>query len=349
MKLADIATQIQARLERSGAIEICTVATLSEADLGEISFLTESRYADEAASSRASAIVVPDDFTGQTQAARLYVKDVNDALEQLLVLFDPEGDRRARGVHPSAEIAASATIGTDVAVGAYAVVAEGVVVGEGSVISAGCILERDVRVGNHCYLAPNVVIRWGCIVADRVRIHANSVIGTDGFGYRLVEGQHRKIPHIGIVVIEDDVEIGACSCVDRAKVGKTRVGQGTKIDNLVQIAHNVQIGKHCIIVSQTGIAGSSQLGNYVVLGGQVGIADHVKLGDGVMAGAQCGIVREVEPGAKITGTPPRPIRSYFREQAMVQKLPVMAQEIKQLRKQIEASGRTKNHSESGSS
>ncbi len=349
MKLSEIAAHIEARLEGSGDAEIRSIASLTEAEPGEISFLTENRYTEQAAASQATAIIVPDDFDGDLKAARLHVKDVNDALEQILVLFGPRDAKTPRGVHPSADIAESAVVGKDVSVGAYVVIGEGVTVGDGSTISAGCILASNVRIGSNCYLAPNVVIRWGCVVGNRVIIHANSTIGTDGFGYRLIEGQHRKIPHIGIVVIEDEVEIGANSCVDRAKIGKTVVGRGSKIDNLVQIAHNVQIGRHCIIVSQAGIAGSSQLGDYVVLAGQVGVSDHVKLGDGVMAGAQCGIMSEVEAGAKIIGTPHRPVRSFFREQALVHKLPDMAQEIKQLRKQLQTRGSTKNHSESGES
>ena len=349
MKVSEIAAQIQARLEGPGDTEISSVASLAEAGPDEISFLTESRYADQAAACRAAAILVPDDFEGDVKAARLYVKDVNDALERILVLFGPRDIKPPLGVHPSADIAENAVLGKGVSVGAGTVIGEGVTVGDGATISAGCILEANVWMGNDSYLAPNVVIGWGCVIGNQVIIHANSTIGTDGFGYRLVQGRHRKIPHIGIVVIEDDVEIGANCCVDRAKIGKTVVGQGTKIDNLVQIAHNVQIGRHCVIAAQVGIAGSSQLGNYVVLGGQAGVADHIKVGDGVMAGAQCGITRNVEAGAKITGTPPRPIRTYFREWALVQKLPEMAKEIKQVRKQLKTRGSTKNHSEPGES
>jgi UDP-3-O-[3-hydroxymyristoyl] glucosamine N-acyltransferase len=177
-----------------------------------------------------------------------------------------------------------------------------------------------------------------------VVIYANSTIGTDGFGYRLVDGRHRKIPHIGIVVIEDDVEIGSNSCVDRAKFGRTIVGRGTKIDNLVQIAHNVKIGENCIIVAQTGIAGSAELGRYVVLGGQCAIADHVKIGDGVMAGATTGVNRDIEPGAKILGAPARPIREFFREVSLIQKLPELTKEVKKLREDVKKYEGTKDNS-----
>jgi len=349
MKLSEIAAQIQARLEGPGDTEISSVASLAEAGPGEISFLTDRRYAEQAAASQAAAIIVPDDFNSDVKAARLYVKDVNNALEQILVLFGPRDVKPLCGVHPSADIAEGAALGKNVSVGAYAVIGKRVTVGDGTTISAGCILESNVRMGSNCYLAPNVVIRWGCVVGNQVIINANCTIGTDGFGYRLVQGQHRKIPHIGIVVIEDDVEIGANCCLDRAKIGKTVVGRGTKIDNLVQIAHNVQIGRHCVIAAQVGIAGSSQLGDYVALGGQVAVSDHVKLGNGVMVGGQCGIISEVESGAKIMGSPHRPIRSFFREQSLLKKLPEMAREIKQLRKQLETRGSTKNHSESGES
>ncbi|MFC1783818.1 UDP-3-O-(3-hydroxymyristoyl)glucosamine N-acyltransferase, partial [Planctomycetota bacterium] len=189
-----------------------------------------------------------------------------------------------------------------------------------------------------------VVINARCVLGDNVIIHANSTIGTDGFGYRLVEGKHRKIPHIGVVVIEDDVEIGANSCVDRAKFGKTLIGRGTKIDNLVQIAHNVQIGEHSIIAGQSGVGGSSRLGKYVVLGGQCGVSDHVNIGDGVMAGAQCGMQWDVEPGAQIVGTPYRPVKTFFREFSLIKKLPETVKEIKRLRKQVEDIGSPKDDS-----
>jgi len=177
-----------------------------------------------------------------------------------------------------------------------------------------------------------------------VIIHGNTTIGTDGFGYRLVDGRHQKIPHIGIVVIEDEVEIGSNSCVDRAKFGKTVIGRGTKIDNLVQIAHNVQVGENCIIVAQVGIAGSSRLGNYVVLAGQVGVSDHVTIGEGVIAGAQSALHRDVEPGAKVVGSPFRPVKTFFRELMLVEKLPEMAKEIKLLRKQLDEIGNSKDDS-----
>lgn len=347
MKVSDIATQLQARLKGTGETEILSVASLAEAGPDEISFLTEPRYADQAAASRAAAIIVPEDFDGKIRAARLYVKDVNDALDKLLILFGPQDLAPSPAIHPSAMIDDSAVLETDVSIGPFAVIGKGVTIGPGSTISTGCILEPNVRIGRNGYLAPNVVIQRNCVLGNNVIIHANSTIGTDGFGYRMVEGQHRKIPHIGIVVIEDDVEIGANCCVDRAKIGKTVIGQGSKIDNLVQIAHNVQIGRHCIIVSQVGIAGSSQLGEYVVLGGQVGVSDHITLGDRVMAAAQTGIMSDIESDTKVMGSPSRPIRLFFREQALVYKLPEMAKNIKQVRKLLDTRGSTKDHSESG--
>jgi UDP-3-O-[3-hydroxymyristoyl] glucosamine N-acyltransferase len=208
------------------------------------------------------------------------------------------------------------------------------------------VLGRDVEVGDNCHLWPNVVINYNCRIGNNVIIHANSTIGTDGFGYRLRDGRYRKVAHIGTVVIEDDVEIGANSCVDRAKIGQTVIGRGTKIDNLVMIAHNVKVGQNCIIVSQTGIAGSSELGNYVVLAGQSGVCDHVKIGDQVMLAAKSGISTgaRIEAKARLAGMPAQDFVKFYRELSLIHKLPEMAKELKRITKQLNESTTTKDNS-----
>ena len=344
MKLSELSKRIGGRLVGDGQISIETVASLAEAGSSDISFVSEPRFAKAAASSKAGALIAPEDFAGPTKAALVLVSDVNEALERVLSLLGPPPEIPEVGVHPSACVAVGARLGDKVSVGPNVVIADEAEIADGSVISAGCYIGAQARMGQNCFLGPNVVINARCVLGNNVIIHANSTIGTDGFGYRLVEGKHRKIPHIGMVVIEDDVEIGANSCVDRAKFGKTLIGRGTKIDNLVQIAHNVQIGEHSIIAGQAGIGGSSRLGKYVVLGGQCGVNDHVNVGDGVMAGAKCGIQWDVEPGVQITGTPYRPIKTYFREFSLIKKLPEMAKEIKRLRKQVEDIGSPKDDS-----
>jgi UDP-3-O-[3-hydroxymyristoyl] glucosamine N-acyltransferase len=343
MKLIDLAEQIDARLAGDGQKTITAVASLQEAGPEDISFLSDARQAARMERTQAGAVLVAKDFQGPGRSSLLYVEDVEDALEKLLLLFAPAPDLPAEGIHPSAQVSAEAQLGEQVAVGPNVVVGAGVRIGSHSVLSAGCVIGRNVRMGSHCFLGPNVVVNWGCVLGDHVIIHGNSTIGTDGFGYRLVNGRHRKIPHIGIVVIEEDVEIGANACVDRAKFGRTWIGRGTKIDNLVQIAHNVQIGENCIIVSQTGIAGSTELGKYVVLAGQCGIVDHVKLGDGVMAGARSAIFQDFGDGVKVLGTPAHPMRDCLREISLIKKLPEMAKEIKTLREELKKYAGTKDN------
>ena len=344
MKLSELAAHLDARWAGDREAEISSVASLQEAGCGDVSFLSNERYADQVGRSEASAVIVPAGFDGAGRADLLFVADVDEALEKVLSLLAPAADVPAVGVASSACVASTAKLGADVAVGAHAVIGERVQIEAGTVIGAGCFVGRDVRIGSQCQLGPHVVIGWGCRLGSNVIIHGNSTIGTDGFGYRLVEGRHRKIRHIGIVVIEDDVEIGSNSCVDRAKFGETVVGRGTKVDDLVMIAHNVRIGENCIIVSQAGIAGSSELGKYVVLAGQCGVGDHVKIGDGAMAGAQTGIGWDVPAGAKVIGPIGIPVRDFFRQQALLKKLPDMAKEIKQLRKKIDEIELSKDHS-----
>ena len=346
MKLGEIARRLEGRLDGDETVAVEWIASLTEAGPKDVSFINDSRYTDQVARTHAAAVIVPRNFNGMTNSALLFVDDVDDALERLLLIFAAPLDKPESGVHEMACVDPTAQIGSDAAVGAGAVIGANAVVGAGSVICPGCVIGRNVQIGDNCYLWPNVVINQGCVLGHNVIIHANSTIGADGFGYRMIKGEHRKIPHIGIVVIEDDVEIGANSCVDRAKFGRTVIGRGTKIDNLVQIAHNVRIGQHCIIVAQSGMAGSSELGNYVVLAGRCAVSDHAKVGDGAQMGPRSAIYsgNEIKPGAKVMGSPIRPFRTYFRELSLIRKLPEMARQIKQLQKLIDKNADTKDHS-----
>lgn len=334
MNLSELAANIGAVLDGDGSLQITSVGSLAEATGEEVSFFINASHAAELERTAAAAVIVPSDFSGQTPVALLRVDSVEDAIEQVLVLF---ADRQEvpTGIAPSADIAAGAKLGRNVAVGPCAVIGDGVVVGDGTIIGPGCVLGEAVTIGRNCRLWPNVVVYRRCSLGDNVVINAGSIIGTDGFGYRLLDGSHCKIPHIGTVEIEDDVEIGASSCIDRAKFDKTVIGRGSKIDNLVQIAHNVRLGRNCIVVSQAGIAGSSRLGDYVVLGGQVGIGDHVEIGEGANVGAQSGIFQDIEPGGRVVGTPSRPVKSFFRECSLIQKLPQMAKQLKQLKQKVD--------------
>jgi len=345
MNLLELTKLVGGRLEGDNGAEVVRVASLADAGAEDVSFLSDERHASELAKTKAAAVLVPRRYNKDKPAgAMVFVDDVNVALEELLAAFAKSPDVPMVGVHESAVVDATVEIGDSAAIGANAVIGANAIVGDGTVISAGCVIGRDVLIGNNCKLWPNVVINYGCELGNNVMIHANSTIGTDGFGYRLVDGKHKKIPHIGKVVIQDDVEIGANSCVDRAKFGKTVIGPGTKIDDLVMVAHNVRIGANCLLTAQIAIAGSSELGDYVVMGGQAGVADHIKIGDGAMIGGRGGVTRDVAPGAKVTGVPARDVNKHYRELSLIKKLPEMAKELKQIRKQLDKSAVTKDNS-----
>ncbi len=330
MKLSEIAEHLGGQLQGDGDCAITSVASLERASQNDISFLADSKYISKLKESNAGAVLVSQDNDVDETGNFIFVQDVSDALGTLLNLFSPEPDHAENGIHQTAVVSSKATLGQDVAIGPNVVIGAHAKIGDGCILNSGVIIGQGVQLGNHCILAPNVVIQQNCQLGNNVKVHPNSTIGADGFGYRFVDGKHQKIPHIGIVVIEDDVEIGANTCIDRAKFGQTRIGIGTKIDNLVQIAHNVQIGNHCVLVSQVGIAGSCQLGNYVVLGGQTGLKDHVKIGDGVQAGGQSGIIKDIAAGMIVWGTPARDMNQVLREQAMVKKLPKLIQDVKKI-------------------
>ena len=336
MQLAQLSEQLNAKLTGDPTVEIETIASLTDAHDRAVSFLSDPRYAPQLAQTKAAAVIIPNKFTDAPPGLNtLAVPDVNQALDNLLLLFAPEPDLPQPGIHPSAVVDPAAQLAPTVTVGPHAVIAPDVTIDDQTVIGPGCVVGRAVTIGPHCQLGPNVVIQPRCTLGRNVIIHANSTIGTDGFGYRLVDGRHQKIPHIGRVIIQDDVEIGSNTCIDRAKFGATTIGAGTKIDNLVQIAHNVQTGQNCIIIAQAGVAGSARLGDYVVLAGQVGVRDHVTIGDAAMVGAQCGVAGDVEPKARIAGSPGKDARTFFRQLKLIDQLPQMAQDLKRLKKSIE--------------
>jgi len=273
MRLSELTERLGGRLQGDRQVEIDGVASLSEAGPSEVSFLSHERYVSQMAPCQAAAVLVPTDFSGSAPMSLVFVGDVSDALDQTLACFASAPDVPEAGVHASAVVSAGTHLADGVAVGPQVVIGNGARIGAGSILSAGCVIGRGVEIGEDCRLEANVVIQQRCRLGNRVIIHPNSTIGSDGFGYRFVEGRHQKIAHIGVVVIEDDVEIGANSCVDRAKFSQTVIGRGAKVDNLVQIGHNVQVGEHGIIVAQAGISGSARPGKYVVLGGQRGWAN----------------------------------------------------------------------------
>jgi UDP-3-O-[3-hydroxymyristoyl] glucosamine N-acyltransferase len=318
---------------------ITGMAALLDATESDLSFLGSDAYLKDFENTKAAAVIVKKSVhlppADNRERPPLFIVDNADlAQAKVLELLAPPIPRPKNGIDPSARIAPSAVLSEDVGIAANVVIGERTTIGRGTILHAGVAIGDDVIIGDRCEFFPNVVIRERITIGHRVTIHAGSVLGTDGFGYRWDGQQHVKIPQIGTVIVEDDVEIGSCVCIDRAKFSSTRIGRGTKIDNLVQIAHNCQIGPHCIIVGQVGLAGSVTLGAGVVLGGQVAVRDHTKIGDGAMVAACSAIAEDVDPKAIVSGTPALPHRQSLREQAALRRLPDLVVAMRKLEEEI---------------
>ena len=319
-------------------VTLVGVNTLRDATPDELTYFADRKYADEARGTRAGAVLVSDETKDADVNGRptLLVPNAAAAADVVLDLFTPEPARPAIGTDDSARLGADVTLGDGVRIGPNVVVAEGCGIGRNCVLHAGVVLGKNVRLGDDCELFPGVVVRDRCTLGNRVIIHANTVIGTDGFGYRFDGQRHRKIAHAGTVVIEDEVEIGSCTTIDRGKFAETRIGAGTKIDNLCQIAHNVKVGRMCIICANVGIAGSTTLGDGVILAGGVGIKDHVKIGSMVRLGGYAAVSNDVPDGTTLVGAPAQPQRQFLREQAALRKLPELVKQVRELEKQLAA-------------
>ena len=315
--------------------KIGDIASLSSARAGDLSFLGNAKYRSQVPESQATALLLPADYEGEPRAGQvfLYVDNPSIALARVCARIEQSlWPKPAPGVHPSAVVAATATVDPTAHVGPLCVVEDGARIGAGSVLQASVFLGRDARIGDGCWVMPGCVIASICALGNRVRLQPGVVIGSDGFGYEFVKGRHEKIPQIGSVVIEDDVEIGANCTLDRARFSRTVVGEGTKIDNLVQIAHNVVIGKHCILCAQVGISGSATLEDYVILGGQAGVAGHITLAKGSKAGGQAGVTHGIPAGAYVNGTPAIPYMLERRLEILHQRLPDLFKRVEALEK-----------------
>lgn len=317
-----------------GDVEIQRVAAIDGAQPGEITFLANPKYLPLLQTSKASAIIVKPGV--EAPARNLLVCDNPYlAFAKVLTALHVQPPQ-VRGVMDGAHVDPEAEIGDGVTIHPGCVVGRKAVVGTGSVLYPGVVLYDQVRVGENCLLHAGVVVREGCRLGDRVIVQPGAVIGSDGFGFAPDGAGYFKIPQVGIVVIEDDVELGANTCIDRAAMGETRIGRGTKVDNLVQLAHGVKVGQHSIIVAQVGVAGSTTIGNHCTLGGQVGVAGHIKIGDRTMIGAQSGIANSLPGGQVFSGSPAIPHKDWLKASICYGKLPEMRKEIGQLRHQIEA-------------
>ncbi len=342
--LVELAQQLGAEVvgaETARQQRITGIQPVETAGEGDVTFVTDARYAAAATKSAAAAVLVTRPIKDLSKP-QLVVKDVNAALIATLTLFAPEPRLTVAGVDPSARLGTNVRLAEGVSVGPHAVIENDVEIGARSVIGSGCKIGENTKIGADCRLDANVVIYHDCTIGHHVVIQANSTIGSVGFGYAFIDGAHRLIPHNGGVIVEDFVEIGANTCVDRAKFGNTIIGAGTKIDNLVQIAHNVVIGKCCLIAAQVGVAGSCRLGDGVVLAGQVGLADNIEIGAGTMVGAQAGVMSSVPPGEKLAWSPALNVKEAARVVAHVLRLPKLAQDLKRLTAKVDRLEAAKN-------
>lgn len=330
--VAEIAKMLTGNVIGDASLTLRGFAPADRAEAGDLTFAENETYFERAELSAASAILVDGAFTSKSKTL-IRVPNARIAFAKAVAIFFPE-PVFAPTLHATAIIAATARIDPTAHVGPFCIVGEHAEIGARSVLRGGNHVAANCRLGEEVHLFPNVVLYAGTEIGNRVRIHAGSVIGADGFGYVFDAGAHRKVTQIGHVIIRDDVEIGANVTIDRGALGPTIVGRGTKIDNLVQIAHNVALGEHCLIVSQAGIAGSTKLGNYVVLGGQVGLAGHLKIGDRASVAAQSGVMHNIPEGEKWFGYPAQPDRKTKRQMVALQQLPDLIRRVAELEKQL---------------
>ena len=349
MKLAvsQLAARLGAELVGDGSGQISAVGSIETAGENEVAFIRGSKenpvhFGAAAGGRHISAVkqslagaVITSMRIEDLDKPQLIVKNVNAALIEALNILAPNLKPVTEGIDPSAKVADSAKIANSAAIGACAVIEDGAEIGLNSVIGSGCKIGENSTVGKDCRLDSNVVVYHNCHLGNNVVIQANTTIGSTGFGYSLIDGSHKLIPHNGGVVIEDFVEIGANCCIDRAKFGNTIIGAGTKIDNLVQIGHNVVIGKNCLIAGLVGISGSCKLGDGVVLAGQVGLTDNIEIGDGVIVGAQSGVMNDIGSGERVVGSPAINSKDAFQIVGLTKRLPKLVKQLKQLCKRVE--------------
>jgi UDP-3-O-[3-hydroxymyristoyl] glucosamine N-acyltransferase len=320
---------------------ITGVAALADAEPGDVSFFANPKYLPALRRSRAAAVLVPADFQPPEDwdmAGRAIIRAANPSLAfaKLVEHFSPPPFTHAPGVAPTAVLGRDVQLGPDVSIQPYAVIEDGARIDEGAFIGAHAFIGAGSVVGAGSKIYPHVTIHEGTRIGQRVIIHSGTVIGADGFGFELQNGRHVKIPQTGIVQIDDDVEIGANTTIDRARFGRTHIGEGTKIDNLVQIAHNVVVGPHCLIISQTGISGSARLGRYVTLAGQVGVVGHVEIGDQVIIAAKSGASKDVPPKSVLFGIIGEPIKQAKENIVHLRRLPKLVERIKKMEAELAA-------------
>ena len=324
----------------NGSVRISGAAAVGEAVPGEITFFGNRRYLSELRASKATAALVPPAFTEVVPAVCIRCENPTLAFAKVVERFAPPPVRFAPGVHPTAVVAPGVQLGEGVSIQPYAVIEEGASIGPRTIIGAHSYVGHEAQIGGDCHIHPRVMIGYRCKIGSRVTLHSGAVIGGDGFGFELHEGRQVKIPQIGIVQLDDDVEIGANSSVDRARFGRTWIGEGTKIDNLVQVGHNVVIGKHCILCGLVGVSGSTKIGDYVTLAGQVGTVGHVEIGDRVIVGAQSGVSKSLKGGQMFMGTPAVPAHEWKEQVAQIHSLRKLRARVAYLEQLLGESGQS---------
>lgn len=335
LKLKEIADLLKAELIGDPNIVIKGISGIKEAKEGDITFLANSKYLPLLKDTQASAVIVSLDIGEYFNKAIIKIDKPSLAFNKVVDFLSPYKTKHPQGIHPKAIIADKVYLGKNIAIGPYTIIEEGANIADNTIIYGGCFIGQDTEIGKDCLIYPLVSIRERVEIKDRVIIHSGAVIGSDGFGFINVDGRQVKIPQIGTVLIENDVEIGANVAIDRARFDKTVIGEGTKIDNLVHIAHNVIIGKNCTIVAQVGISGSTTIGNNAILAGQAGLVGHINIGDNAIIAAQAGVTKSVKANTFVSGYPARPHDQARRVNACVQNLPDLYKRIKELEENID--------------
>ena len=327
---------IGGRVEGDENARVNSFAKIEEGRPGAISFLSNTKYTHYIYDTQSSVVLIDEnvELEHEVKATLIRVKNAYEAVARLLQAYESMKPKK-KGIDPLAFIASSATLSDDCYVGAFAYIGEGAKIGKNCQIYPHAVVGDNVSVGDDCIIYPNAVVYHDCRLGQRVTMHAGSVVGADGFGFAPTAEGYDKIPQIGIVTIEDDVEIGANTCIDRSTMGSTYVRKGVKLDNLVQIAHNTDIGANTVMSAQVGVAGSTKIGEWCMFGGQVGIAGHITIGNRVNLGAQSGVPSSIEDNQTLIGTPPMETRPFFRSQSIFRRLPDMYKELEELKKEVE--------------
>ncbi len=334
--VAQIARMVGGEVSGDPAVHVSDVVPIFQARPTDLGFLADRRYLRFLHETGAGALLVAEELAGEAKGAvqpRVIVKDPHVALTVLLAHFHPE-EPPSPGIHPTAVLGRGVRLGRDVHVGPYAVLEEGVKIGDAVTIGAHVVVGRGCIVGDGSALFPHVVLYPGTVLGKRVILHSGVRLGVDGFGYVFHEGEHRKVPQVGGCTVGDDVEMGANTCIDRGSIGRTEIGPGTKLDNLVHLGHNVRVGSKALIVAQVGVAGSTHIGDGAMLGGQAGLLGHIEIAAGARIGAQAGVIGDVAAGEPVVGFPARPRGQYMRGMTHVFRLPEMERRVRELEKRL---------------